>query len=362
MQNPKSLSLLTSEQNSQRIITETDDPWKQALNLFFKPFIELCLPHFTSRIDWSKGYESLSTELHEIFPDSKKGKRISDMLFKVFLNNGKEQKILIHLEIQGQKQAGFPHRMYVYNYRSYDKHKRQDPVISVALLLDEKNSWRPDCFEMIDPFLEKPYLQFSYHVVKFLDYAEKKQELQQQKNIFSIIILAQLAVMEGKKNPDQKLKNKLALTRELYQRGLKKEEISQLFVLVDWLIKLPEDLMITYKKQVKETAEEEGWDQWDPVYVSTFEQVAKIEAREEGIKARQEGLQEGLQEGRQEGRQEGQSSLLSKLLNYRFPRAVTAKYLELINNADGETLSTWGERLMEATSIEEVFSGRPLRG
>lgn len=330
-------------------ITETDDPWKHALDLFFKPFIELCLPQFNNHIDWSKGYESLNNDLHEIFPTSKKGKRISDMLFKVFLNNGKEQKSLIHLEIQGQQEVGFSHRMYVYNYRSYDKHKHENPVISVALLLDNNLSWRPDCFEMIDPFLGKPCLRFNYHVIKFLDYAERKQELKREKNIFSIIILAQLTMMEGKKNPEKKLQNKLSLTRELYQRGLKKEEIWQLFVLVDWLIKLPEDLMITYKKQVKESAETEGWDQWDPVYINTFQQVARIEGLQEG---RQEGRQEGLQEGLQKFR-----ASLDKQIRCRFPHEVTAEHLRLINDADSDTLSIWAERLIEAKSIDEVFSG-----
>ena len=92
--------------------------------------------------------------------------------------------------------------------------------------------------------------------------------------------------------------------------------------------------------------------------IMTIAQQLKQEGRQEGL---QTGLQKGRQEGLQTGRQEGQSSLLSKLLNHRFPRAVTAKYLTLINSADGETLSIWGERLLDATSIEEVFSGSPLR-
>ena len=91
----------------------------------------------------------------------------------------------------------------------------------------------------------------------------------------------------------------------------------------------------------------------------TLAQLFIEEGKKEGL---QEGLQTGLQTGLEKGLKKGQSSLLSKLLNHRFPRAVTKKYLELINNADGETLSMWGERLMDATSIEEVFSGRPLRG
>ena len=102
------------------------------------------------------------------------------------------------------------------------------------------------------------------------------------------------------------------------------------------------------------------------IILETFQKGLSQETQSQVMTAaqqlKQEGRQEGLQTGLQTGRKEGQSSLLSKLLNHRFPRAVTAKYLALINNADGETLSIWGERMMDATSIEEVFSGSPLRG
>ncbi len=63
------------------------------------------------------------------------------------------------------------------------------------------------------------------------------------------------------------------------------------------------------------------------------------------------------EDGRQEGRQEGQATFLSDLLKDRFHRAFTAKYLKMINAADSDTLSTWGKKLFNAKSIDDVFSG-----
>ncbi|MCX6958587.1 MAG: hypothetical protein NT164_08635, partial [Verrucomicrobiae bacterium] len=65
-----------------------------------------------------------------------------------------------------------------------------------------------------------------------------------------------------------------------------------------------------------------------------------------------------VEEGRQEGRQEGLQklrSLLLKLLERRFPGQITSNHLQLIKEADSESLSLWGEKLIDATCIEEVF-------
>jgi len=69
----------------------------------------------------------------------------------------------------------------------------------------------------------------------------------------------------------------------------------------------------------------------------------------------EDGIQEGLQRGLQEGRQEGASDLLEKQVRRRFSRTVTAHHLHLIEEADSETLACWGEKLMEAMNIEEIF-------
>jgi hypothetical protein len=60
------------------------------------------------------------------------------------LRNGTETWILVHIEIQSQAESLFPQRMFVYNYRSFDRYKRV--VVSLAILGDERSTWRPDQF------------------------------------------------------------------------------------------------------------------------------------------------------------------------------------------------------------------------
>jgi hypothetical protein len=62
-----------------------------------------------------------------------------------------------------------------------------------------------------------------------------------------------------------------------------------------------------------------------------------------------------IADGRQEGRKEGEAALLTKLLKHRFPTEVTDRHLFLINEADEDTLSNWGKKLMDVKNIDEIF-------
>ncbi len=61
------------------------------------------------------------------------------------------------------------------------------------------------------------------------------------------------------------------------------------------------------------------------------------------------------QEGRQEGKQEGQTELFLHLLKHRF-HTVPTHYLAQINQADGPSLLHWGEKILDAETIEEIFA------
>jgi hypothetical protein len=67
-----------------------------------------------------------------------------------------------------------------------------------------------------------------------------------------------------------------------------------------------------------------------------------------------EGLAEGLKEGLKKGRMEGEAALLVRQLNRRFGSLSEAAQ-QRIALADAETLLVWGERLLDAQSLDEVF-------
>jgi hypothetical protein len=72
--------------------------------------------------DMKKEPVFLDKELSELFPELEKqgGNRFVDMLAKVFLEDGKEEWVLVHIEIQGSNDKSFAESMFQYWYRIYD--------------------------------------------------------------------------------------------------------------------------------------------------------------------------------------------------------------------------------------------------
>jgi predicted transposase/invertase (TIGR01784 family) len=86
--------------------------------------------------------------------------------------------------------------------------------------------------------------------------------------------------------------------------------------------------------------------------VMTMAQEIERKGWQQGM---QEGIQRGVQQGMQQGMQQGEYSLLLRQLERKFKQIPEIYYQKLIK-ADVNTLLMWGEHLIEAQTIEEIFS------
>jgi predicted transposase YdaD len=68
-----------------------------------------------------------------------------------------------------------------------------------------------------------------------------------------------------------------------------------------------------------------------------------------------EGLAQGLAQGRLEGRLEGEAKLLLRQLALRF-RTVPDGVAARVRSASEAELERWGERVLTAASLDEVFA------
>ena len=251
----------------------SDSAWKEILDAYFKEFIEYCLPNVRALIDWQKPCISLDKELQMILRGAKTGKRLLDKLFKVYLKNGREQWILIHVEIQQAKEKDFAKRMFVYGYRIFDKY--QQAVLSCAILTDHHVHWRLNSFKI--GFADS-YLCSQFVVIKMIDYREQLKELEASDNIFACVIYSQLGAMELSRKPEvERKQGKFALTKRLYIKGYNKEEISNLYKFIDWVIGLPKPLEIEYINEVNQLEEINKM-----AYVTSMERYGKIVFRNQG--------------------------------------------------------------------------------
>jgi hypothetical protein len=76
--------------------------------------------------------------------------------------------------------------------------------------------------------------------------------LERENNPAALVILAHRAAQERTRDPVQLQALKWALTRPLYERGYSKEDILELFRLIDWLVQLPQEQEVELGRQVAE--------------------------------------------------------------------------------------------------------------
>lgn len=240
-----------------------DSPWKEALDLYLRAFLQLFFTEIEADIDWAKGYEALDRELQQIAPQSAHGRRTVDRLFRVWRRNGREAWVLIHIEVQVGRVKGFTKRMKIYHSRLADQYNRL--VVSIAVLADDDPSWRPS------RHVESLWgcrSQLDFPTVKLLDYANRVEELERSDNPFAHVVLAHLKALETRKDPENRREWKFRLIRGLFERGFRREDIERLFRVVDWLMELPPPEENHFWAEMEAFQEEQRMS-----YVSTPERV-----------------------------------------------------------------------------------------
>ncbi|KYC39543.1 transposase [Scytonema hofmannii PCC 7110] len=247
--------------------TDYDNPWKEVIERFFPRFLEFFFPDAYAVIDWTRPPEFLDTELQQLEPDAEIGKRLVDKVAKVWLVDGEKAWILIHIEVQGQYDSQFTQRMYIYNYRLFDRHKQK--VISLAVLADEEISWRPSSYEYV---LAGCRVRLEFPIVKLLDYEAEWQTLEQSTNPFSVVVMAHLKTKATHRNPENRLQWKLNIVKRLFEQGYSREDVLGLFRFIDWIMVLPEELVRSFKQEVRSYEEARRMR-----YVTSVERLAKEE-------------------------------------------------------------------------------------
>jgi len=255
---------------------EQDRPWKQIIETLFPQFMQFFFPDAHADIDWSRPPVFLDKELQQVTRGSATGRRYVDKLAKVWRIGGEEAWVLVHIEVQAQHDRGFPKRMFVYHYRLFDRYGAL--VASLVVLADESESWRPDEYRHSLWGVEAG---LRFRSVKLLDYRDRWEELEKSRNPFSAVVMAHLKAQETKKDESERLRWKSILAKMLYKRGHKRAEALELLRFMDYILALPEELEIEFKRDLREY--EEGQ---KVTYLSTFERDAM-----------RRGLQQGLEQG-----------------------------------------------------------------
>lgn len=188
-----------------------DALWKGLIEDLIDDFLKFYFPNIEEYLDLDRKISFLDKELEQLFPNNQDefNPKFVDKLVKVFTKAGKEEWILIHIEVQGNTDKHFARRMFTYYYRILDKYEK--PIVALAILTDKNKSFRLDSYQ--SEFMETSIL-YQFKTYKVLD--ADIQELERSENPFSTVIeVVQTALKKGI-IPDEKLLDlKIDLVKKL---------------------------------------------------------------------------------------------------------------------------------------------------
>ena len=302
-----------------------DSPWKEAIERGFPEFLAFYFPDAYAGIDWSHEHVFLDKELQAVVQDAELGRRYVDKLVRVTAASGEETWIYIHIEVQGTPDTAFAERMFVYNYRLFDRYRK--PVASLAVLADDVPAWKPASygFEVLGC-----RHRLDFPVAKLLDLAGREDDLLAGSNPFAVVTAAHLLTRATREDMTARYAAKWKLVRLLYERGWERQRVVDLFNVIDWMMRLPADL------------DRELWQ--------------NIEALEERTKMRYVNSVERIhmQKAHEQGLLQGQARTLLRQLERRFGPVSEAVHARL-SAADLDMLDRWADRVLDAPTLDAVF-------
>ncbi|MEW5767767.1 MAG: hypothetical protein AB1797_09100 [bacterium] len=262
-----------------------------------------------------------------------KGAKHVDKLVKVYLKEGGEQWILVHIEVQGSPEKDFSLRMFRYFYLIFDRYGQK--VVSMAILTGPKRVAEEGRYEL------KTYgsgVEFQYLSFRLMDY--NKDKLEQDSNPISLVVLASQE-KERAKQKEEKFDTKRYLVRKLYERGYQREKVEGLFQFIDWVLQLSDEEELLIWEEIKKLEEVKKMP-----YVTSVERIGMKIGREEGMKiGREEGMGIGmLAEGRE---------MVLEALDVRFNEVPTFIANVVNQIEDISLLKSLLRSAVQCTSLEE---------
>jgi hypothetical protein len=216
-------------------MAEYDSPWKEVLDKFFPLVLAFLLPKAHADIDWTVDYESLETELRKLLPEAEVGLKRMDKLVKVVRKHSGDAAFL-HALAQMFAEEDFERRMYVYNRKAEEVYN--SPVVSLAILGDDRPDWLPKRYHFE---LWGCIKTFKFPSVKLLKWRGKDRQLEKHDNPFAVFVLAHLQTLATRHDEDKRAEWKERLMQNIVLRQSDKADRAEWLRLIDWLMELPRE-------------------------------------------------------------------------------------------------------------------------
>ncbi|MFA7482731.1 MAG: transposase [Vulcanimicrobiota bacterium] len=251
---------------------EYDSAWKRALLKYLPDFFELFFPEIGKHVDWSRKPKFLDRELQRIAPAMGQGggKRAVDLLVELQWLEGGPMLVLVHIEVQSQKEMGFPKRVFFYYARiteTYDK-----PLCTLVILADKHPNWRPKSYASN---FAGHHLLFEFPTLKLLDLKDRLPEFRRSTNPFAHLVAATLYNHLHKPGTKAREDGKYSLVTALHELGLKRKEIVEFYSFIDQILRLSANQEKNFKLKLQKFEKERKMR-----YITSIERLGLEKGRE----------------------------------------------------------------------------------
>jgi hypothetical protein len=151
---------------------KSDPLWKIVLEDLFPDLLRFLFRDADEVYDMERGFEFLDKELAELHPqpDEPSDTRFADKLVKVFHRDGREEWVLIHIEVQGDTsdRDQFAERMFTYFYRIWDRYRK--PILAIAIFTGRNGKKMPRMYKYE---YRNTRLTYEYLGISILDYPDE---------------------------------------------------------------------------------------------------------------------------------------------------------------------------------------------
>jgi hypothetical protein len=260
-----------------------DALWKGLIEDLADDFLKFYFPNAEEIFDLNRKISFLDKELEQLFPNNQDefSPKYVDKLLKVFTKSGKEEWILIHVEVQGSRDKNFTRRMFTYYYRILDKYDR--PITALAILTDKSKTFHPNVYE--SEFLGTS-ISYKFKTYKVLE--ADSRELELSSNPFaSVIDVVKTAMLKGKITDSSLFELKVGLVKKLLQKNFQREKIQALLRFLKLYVRFEnQELNIIFEHKLDEITNR-------PITMG-LEEFVLDRAKRVGLK---EGREIGLSQG-----------------------------------------------------------------
>ena len=219
-----------------------DAYWKEIVTVLFEDCVRFFLPEVGEQIDFDRPPEFLEQELHKLIADeTKRGKIYNDKLAKVWLKDGSERWLLIHIEVQSYREADFAERMFSYFYRIYDKY---GPHLTALAIYTGSKRQPPDTFRY-----ELFGTEVTYRFNAFSVRQAVEKDLLASDNPFALVVLAAKYLLNTRKDPQKRYSFKRKLVTLALEKGYERPKVVVLLRFVYLIVSLPKVLETQFEEE-----------------------------------------------------------------------------------------------------------------